>query len=412
MKSITIVSLFLVLVSGQCIGAELITRTCGVKLINTLHRLESKSDEPLEIFELMLSKDASSYFQNQSLTKVDVPMLTSIAGIYRRDPVAKRAFKVFSDLRFSGPKLEKDLPKLLKPDTFYTYVVHDDKIRFAQTRPGKVRDYGSKHAMLRDQNMPLRLAGEFWVDKTSRFHFDGSSGTFLPTNTQVEKGIPFFKEHLGIEDAQVHYFSPPPKALTEPIDKSSQLTRNYLISTGLVKTVSLSSQDLSSLNGLDKQVVELKNEKGEKVQYNVVKTNTVIVDEKIYDTPDETLQKKKAEIKVSSVYEKGTSPQQKSRIPSSEVSRFSKSLGVDNSTLNLRTVKREEDTELVFYGKNAKPVLRMNLVESFQVDPVTNKITSPKKLSAQLTDEGSEQKVLKDYLIKNYHLKDITAGSK
>ena len=286
-------------------AGEAYKKKCAMGLFNALHKLESKSNEPLDIIEFKHGLNVSQSLGDQKLKLAPVPLTREIAGIYRRSAVARTAQKAFSDVSFIGPVENSQFPQLLKPNTYYTYVLDDEKIRFAQTRPGKMRDYGSKHAILRDQKKDLRLAGEFWIDENGKFHFDGASGTFQPTNEQVEKGITFFRGQMGIKDAEAHYFTPPAPKPVEPKNSSPSFSRPALTASVVVSGAKLIANDKSSLQeveNLQNNLLAIKDENGKEIKFKVIKQNQVINEDLYYDSSDLALTKKKAELKVSSSY--------------------------------------------------------------------------------------------------------------
>ncbi|WP_408098907.1 hypothetical protein ACJVC5_08305 [Peredibacter sp. HCB2-198] len=284
-------------------AGEAYRRTCAMNLLNALHKLESKSNEPLDMIEFKHGQDVAKIMGDQKLKLGPVPLSREITGVYRRSAVARTAQKTFSDVSFIGHIDNQDFAKLLKPNTYYTYVLDDEKIRFAQTRPGKMRDYGSKHAILRDQNKDLRLAGEFWVDEKGQFHFDGASGTFQPTNDQVKKGIAFFQDQMGIKDAQVHYFNPPaPKPAESHIP---EISKPALTASAVVNGAKLVASDKNSLQEVEKlqnDLLAIKDKNGKEIKFKLIKQNQVINEDLYYDSTDLALTQKKAELKVSSSY--------------------------------------------------------------------------------------------------------------
>lgn len=294
------------MVSQFAHAGEVYRKRCAQSLFNAIHKIESKSDDPLDIIEFKHGADVTKTMGDQKLKLGPVPWKRELTGIYRRDVIARTAQKAFSDVSFMGPLDNNRFPELLKPDVYYTYVVDDEKIRFAQTRPGKMRDYASKHAILRDQQKDLRLAGEFWVDDKGKFNFDGASGTFQPTNEEVQKGIAFFQEQMGIKDAQVHYFYP--AAAAAPAEIKSyipEISKPALTASVVVSGAKLIANDKSSLQEveeLQKDLLAIKDENGKEIKFKVIKQNKVINEDLYYDSSDLALTKIKAELKVSSSY--------------------------------------------------------------------------------------------------------------
>lgn len=260
---------------------------CKSTLFTLLHQYESKSKESLEIFEFKHGKNTREIFDDHSLKMVNVSLTKEIFGVYRRPAIARGARGMFSDVRVIGDVADEDFVKLLKPNTYYTYVLDDEKIVFAPTRPGTMRDFASKHAILRDQSKDLRLAGEMWVDKKGVFHFDGSSGTFMPPNKQTEKGLKFFKDELGIKNAEVHLFDPktfqapgpfPDQPLPAPVPKKPL--------TFPVPAVKFSAAPKLVAQIVDGQKIRLHDEKGNDVEYMMIKEDSSTTKELILNKTD------------------------------------------------------------------------------------------------------------------------------
>lgn len=301
--------IFLIFVLVSAHAADIRTLRCKNSLANYLHRLESGSDEALEIFEFRHKKDVRDIFGDQSLRISPVPMMREIFGIYRRPVIARGAKSLFVETRLIQNAPDTEFIKSLKPNTFYTYIIDDEKITFAHTRPGKMRDFGSKHAILRDQKQDIRLAGEFWVDDKGVFHFDGSSGTFQPKNTETANGLAFFRDQLGIKNAQVHYFDPslvPAKEIVQPVRPGFALARvgsKFLSTTVRYSTVEKAvAYDIRESND---KIIALKDENGKEVTFRIEKGDSITTKETLFDTKDMALHKKKTELRaVASLDEK------------------------------------------------------------------------------------------------------------
>ncbi len=218
MKRVSCFFLLILLASSYSDAGEVQQNRCRSSLLNLLHQFESRGARRLEIVEFHHGVNTREIFGSDSLRIASVPMLSNIFGIYRRPVVARAARGTFSDTLSLGDVPNSEFTRLLRPNTHYTYVIDDAKIVFAETRPGIMRNLASKHAILRDQTRDLHLAGEFYIDERGVFHFDGASGTFQPPNEVTQRGLTFFRDHLGISNAQVHLFeSKAPKPSTTPI---------------------------------------------------------------------------------------------------------------------------------------------------------------------------------------------------
>jgi hypothetical protein len=210
-------ALALLSISAISDAGEAQRNRCRNSLMNLLHQIESKGAGPLEMIEFRHGINTREIFVGGSLRIASVPMMREIFGVYRRPVVARSARALFSDRLSLGDIPNNEFTRLLKPNTHYTYVIDDEKIVFAETRPGRMRDYGSKHAILRDQSRSLHLAGEFHIDDRGVFHFDGASGTFQPPNEVTMRGLSFFRDHMGIPNAQIHLFEKPVVPVVTPI---------------------------------------------------------------------------------------------------------------------------------------------------------------------------------------------------
>lgn len=332
-----------VLVSAH--AADIRTLRCKNSLANYLHRLESGSDEALEIFEFRHKKDVREIFGGQSLRISPVPMVREVFGIYRRPVIARGAKSLFVETRLIKNAPDADFIKSLKPNTYYTYIIDDEKITFAHTRPGKMRDFGSKHAILRDQKQDIRLAGEFWVDEKGVFHFDGSSGTFQPKNTETANGLAFFRDQLGIKNAQVHYFDPslvPAKEIVQPFRPGFAVARvgsKFLSTTVRYSTVEKAvAYDIQQSND---KIIALKDKDGKQVTYKIVKGESTKTKETLFDTNDMILHKKRTELRsVASLDEK------------SEAVKLARKSGVNSKPILAQATEEQTYTSYYAYPVN------------------------------------------------------------
>lgn len=307
---------------GAVSAAEVRYRSCLLKLVDDLHTRETGEQTPLNILEFRIPESGSKYFEGKELSLAPVPITREIFGVYRRPMIARAMQRTFQTSRLVEAVPEQQLPALLEPNKFYTYVIHDDKIVFAQTRPGRVRDYASKHALLRDQEKPLRMAGEMWVDDTGKLHIDASSGTFQPNNEDLARGLSFFRDHLGIKNVESHEYVP--VAATSDAAVNAEARRlfprfNMPLSAARSARTAYAVSNLgsgSTIEEMEGQVIEVNNQK-----YQVLKTNSVTSKESIYDTSDFALTQKGAEFRTSEKTLIESSPavaEAKKRIPAGE----------------------------------------------------------------------------------------------
>lgn len=323
-------------------AGETVSKTCRSSLANLLHQYESKSTESLDIIEFRHNIDTKKIFGDGTLKISPVPLMKEIFGIYRRAPIARGARNLFSDVKFIGDFKGEEFTVLLKPNTHYTYVIDDQKIVFAHTRPGKMRDFGSKHAILRDQSHDLHLAGEFYVDEFGIFHFDGASGTFQPPNSVTQKGLQFFRDEMGIKNAQVHLFEPP---VVVPAPKKEVHVP--------VRAISLvGSQTYSELNG---QTLKLKDQ-----EFKLQLAESSATKEVIYDTPDFRLLKANNELRATDKLDGVSSAETLAR----------KKLGAGAKLLPVAT---EERTTKVYTSPERKFFIEVDEVKFTGTGPLKNK---------------------------------------
>lgn len=369
-------------------AADLRGLRCKNSLINYLHRLESGSNEPLEIFEFRHHKKLSSTFGDQSLKISPVPLMREVFGIYRRPLIAKGAKSLFIETRFVSNLSDAEFIKTLKPNTFYTYILDDEKITFAHTRPGKMRDYASKHAILRDQKKDVRLAGEFWVDEKGVFNFDGASGTFQPTNNETARGLEFFRDHLGIKNAKVHYFDPTlitQKEIVPPIIPNISLSKvgNKILST----TVRYSTAEKAvayQIEYSDGKMITLENEKGKKVQYKIVKQQMNTRSETLYDSDDLSLHKQNSELWSSSLVDE-----------SRQAVRMARKMGIGMKDIHPQLMEEQNYTTYFAYPVIAGKVDETDAVFQINVNKInyvglSDKLNGKRATSFEIRVEAHE----------------------
>lgn len=298
-RSLSRLSLLTIGLISSSYAAEVRYRSCLLKIVDDIHARETGEQKPLNILEFRLPESGSKYFDGNELTMGPVPLVREVFGVYRRPMIARAMQRMFQTSRLVEGVPEKQLPALLEPGKFYTYVIHDDKVVFAQTRPGRVRDYASKHALLRDQESPLRMAGEMWVDDAGKFHIDASSGTFQPKNEDLERAHAFFRDHLGIKNVESHQFVPPAATAPTATAEARRLFPRFNMplsaarSTRTAYAVSNlgSGSTIEEMDGTD---IEVDNKK-----YRVIKTNSLASTESIYDSPNLELTQKGSEFRTS-----------------------------------------------------------------------------------------------------------------
>lgn len=274
MKKFVFVLMFATSISS--FAGEMRVRTCRSSLLNLIYQSKYKVPDKLEINEMTFNFSPGNVMGDVELKKVPLPLLKDAAAIFRRDGLARQAFKQFNDVKVIKNGPDKDFMNLLKPNIKYTYVIDDEKIRFAIQGPGIIRDYASKHALMRDQSKPLRLAGEMWKDDKGVLHIDGASGTFRPTNTDVERGKKYLKK-IGVSKIETHPFMVPAVAGVEGLEplRTSHYGYSFLLSrTNKVVVFAFSASKNNApetqakrIKSLDGKEVILADKNGKKTTY-------------------------------------------------------------------------------------------------------------------------------------------------
>lgn len=274
------VFILLLLTCSQFASAEeLVNKKCQFTLMNMLYQYESKTKDRLEMFEFKVGKEATRDFGETDLKLQPIPFSKDIVAIYRRAPIARKVRSTFSENKVIANIPTKDFTKALKPNTSYTYVVTDDSIVFAQDKPLIMRNLGSKHALLRDQKKKLKLAGEFHVDENGVFHFDGNSGTFKPTKDDVDRGLTFFRDRMGIKNVEAHYYTPPSPAPTlesRPVNTDYQKIRKLKSALGFFRQKIPKRVTFVEMQKLNGQVVTIDGPGKEKEQYRIQCVNSSV----------------------------------------------------------------------------------------------------------------------------------------
>lgn len=295
-KTLVKLPLFILGLISVSHAAEVRYRSCLLKLVDSVNVWETGDKAPINIVEFKIPQSGGNYFGDRELSLASVPILKEVFGIYRRPMIARAMQRQFQTSRVVEAVPDSQLPSLLEPGKVYTYVIHDDKIVFAQTRPGVVRDIASKHALLQDQRSPLRMAGEMWVDSKGKFHMDGGSGTFQPNDDDLARGLSFFRDHLGIKNIEAHKFVPPPLTAS---DEAKRLFSRYNMPLSAVRSARTAYAfsnlgDGSTIEDMEGSEIEANGKK-----YKVMKTNSVKSSESIYDTANLELTKRGSEFRTS-----------------------------------------------------------------------------------------------------------------
>lgn len=369
--------LALVLTSFSARAGDVTVSKCSWKIANALNRLEVKGAAPLEITEFHLIKSVDPIFGSRKLELV--PMKNTLkekATIYRNPTIGRAILKgAFEETRFISDLPSEDFASLLKPNTVYTYTIQDKKITFAQTRPGVIRDFASKHAILSaDKDAgPLRMAGEMWIDEKGILHFDPGSGTYKPGSEDLKRAEIFFKEHMGIKNAVPHYFEAPVvvpagqkaqaaagKGLIEKIkdiEKAKLVVsaKGWLLSGTKMNVVSKAR--MREMEVMENETITLIDPNGKEVKYKIARLETMVKEETFFDTENLDLNNKKQQIRTSKTFklsEESKIPKRNSLSESENAVRMARKTSIGNAALIPVARTRKETVQLAVYPIDAK----------------------------------------------------------
>eukprot|EP01121_Diplochlamys_sp_Union-15-3_P012936 TRINITY_DN3946_c0_g2_i1.p1 TRINITY_DN3946_c0_g2~~TRINITY_DN3946_c0_g2_i1.p1 ORF type:complete len:356 (-),score=57.55 TRINITY_DN3946_c0_g2_i1:45-1085(-) len=95
---------------------------------------------------------------------------------------------------------------------FYTYVITNDRIFFAETGATTMKDFFSKHAMHANAEKQVRYAGEFFIHGEpgkEKLVIDNNSGTYAPKKDHLPLVEKVFKHHFPDIQIEVLDFNDP-----------------------------------------------------------------------------------------------------------------------------------------------------------------------------------------------------------
>lgn len=315
-------ALLVLLLLSHSVFAGDVTTKCAWKFFQALNRLEIKGAAPLEITEYRIDKPIDYIFGDNKLELAPLESRFKERVAVFRNPSISRAVlnNVFEQTRFTSDVPSENFASLLKDNTLYTYTIQDKKITFAQTKPGVLRDFASKHALLSSDSKagPLRMAGEMWKDEKGILHFDPGSGTFKPGAEDLKRAEKFFKEHMGIKDAVPHYFEAPATVVAPVVPSKSipgkivgqvkqmELGQLAILNKrrviGAYKMNVINQDRMKKMAVLEGEKISLIDENNKEVQYKVIRMETMVKEETLFDTVDFKLHGKHQQIKSSKTF--------------------------------------------------------------------------------------------------------------
>ena len=418
MKANNLVSALLAMaLTSSAFAGDVIISRCNLKFANALNRLEVKGASALEIIEFKIDKPIDYIFGENKLKMV--PLESKFAekkALYRYPGVASKVLDRFEQTRFIQDMPPKDFATLLEPNAVYTYTIQDKKLTIAKSKPGVIRDYASKHMLLSADSEAgeLRMAGEMWKDEKGILHYDPGSGTYKPSNEDLNRAEIFFRDHLGIKNSKAHYFEPPvpsataeiittPKtSLTSKVKKIEIAQIAILQNRRALGAFKFSIGQKNRMKEIDQHLnakrLQLKSEDGHDVTYMIKKNEMLIKEVVEFDTKNSFLQQKHALLQSSRSFKLS---EEKSLPPislkaSDHAVKYARASGAGNSPLVPVSKHRTEEVEYALYpldanGKAAsKPAFVISLESKTSTDLLGAKTKS--EYSATIKDESSDLK--------------------
>lgn len=397
-----IISALLLSFASLALAGDVNINRCGMRIANALNRLEIKGASALDIIEVKIDKPIDYIFGERKLTLA--PLESKFAekkALYRYPGVASKVRDRFETVKFIENMPDKDLAKLLEPNTIYTYTIQDKKLSIAKSKPGIIRDFASKHMLLSADESAgdLRMAGEMWVDDKGILHYDPGSGTYKPGNEDLKRAEVFFKSHLGIEASQAHFFEAPVQTAatsTNAPAKSSLTSKIKQIEaaqiTILQKRRVLSGYKFSIVSKQRMEETERKLQKnfimkdidGKEAQYKLIKLEQLTTEAVDFDDAKGTLAHKSGILRQSRTYDPMMEDKlQPMQLKSSDSAvKYAVGNGVKKSDLIPIGSTKNEETVYGVYRVGANGALSKTPV----INIMLNRVTTSNKVLGHKTD--------------------------
>lgn len=342
---------------------------CSSKFISALNRLEVKGASELDIIQINIDKPIDYIFGEHKLTMA--PLASKFdekKAIYRYPGIASKVLDRFETVKLIKNMPDTDIAKLLEPNVIYTYTIQDQRLSIAKSKPGRIRDYASKHMLLSADETAgeLRMGGEMWVDNKGVLHYDQGSGTYKPGAEDLKRAERFFRDHLGIKNSEAHYFQAPAVAVETATTAQEMTGVNQQIKA--IKTIQttilqkrrviagykffLSTQFKKDelQKKLQSNQIQLTNNKGEIVQYKLKKIEDFVTEEIKFDTSDKKLEKNGYSFHAKTI----TPGEDLNDLPisgykESSAAKALKKLGYDFSQMKKDVIKRTDSVKYALY---------------------------------------------------------------
>lgn len=401
-------SISLLLLTSFASAIDVKINRCGSKIANALNRLEVKGASNLDIIEIKIDKPVDYIFGDHKLTMA--PMASKFEekkALYRYPGIAAKVLDRFETVKLIKNMPEADLAKLLEPNVIYTYTIQDQKLSIAKSKPGRIRDYASKHMLLSADESAgeLRMGGEMWTDNKGVLHYDQGSGTYKPGAEDLKRAERFFRDHLGIKNSQAHFFEPPvveaaPSAATKnPLNlkiKAIEATQSSILQTrrllgGFKYTVATKLKKDEVSKKLQTDVIVLRNDKGAEAQYRLKLVEDYITEDVLFDSVDGKLKKNNMSLSSRRSYNRADAEKTKMPVlnPKDSATKAVQKLGIGISSLKPEVKEKIETVAYALYkvlpdGKTSKTAsLNVELVSVGKSDKTEHSVNIK-------TSEGKE----------------------
>lgn len=357
--------LLLIAFTSLAIAGDVNINRCNLRIANALNRLEIKGASALDIIEIKIDKPIDYIFGENKLSMAPLESkFEEKKALYRYPGVASRVHTRFESVKFIKDMPDKDIAKLLEPNTIYTYTIQDKKLSIAKSKPGIIRDYASKHMLLSadEKAGELRMAGEMWVDNLGVLHYDPGSGTYKPSAGDLKRPEVFLKNHLGIEASQAHYFEAPIEAAQPVVAAKKTPLATKINAIELAQSAILQKRRVLAgykftvvsqyrMNEVDqklrKENLTFSNSFGQVEQYKLVRINPVVTEVVDFDDKNGSLRAKNEILRQTRSY----NLQDESKMKPMKANReaHSSALSAHKEPLSVVASTRTEEVEYGLY---------------------------------------------------------------
>lgn len=379
----------LLLVACSASAGDVTINACKWPIVNALNRMEIKGASALEIIEVKIDKPIDYIFGERRMAIVPEETWFRQQIKWARNPKITKSLRAnaFEETRFISDVPSENFTSLLENNALYTYIIQDKKISLAKAKPGKIRDFASKHGLLSSDPDAgsVRMAGELWKDEKGVLHFNQGSGTYTPDLEDLKRAETFFKEHMGMKDAVSHIFVMPeaPVAVSKTTKVTNQLTKKlkqieniqktiiakrYLVSG--MKTSAVSAARMKQKEQVEGEKITLINPQGQNVQYEFRQMKTLVQEGTFFDTEDLKLHQQHNQLRTGNTFDLLDEKNIQKRTNLNENDHAVKSArysGIGNAQLVPVAIERKEIIQYGLYpvnvpkGKNTTAAFIMSL---------------------------------------------------